>query len=123
MNSKSSPDARLSHHLPAMLKEASLQVISFQDPLIPFGNYCDIQKGLNGASLSDCKAHTIENYVKLLDMISRSMVKGGGLELAGGIRIMSEEERQALMEEITHSVAEGGWIVVSDWVAMRPMES
>jgi hypothetical protein len=106
-----------------MVEEASLQVISVQDPLVPFGNYCDIQKGLNGASLSDFKAHTVENFFKILDATSRTMMKGGGLELADGIRITNEEGRQVLMEEITRSLGEGGWMVVSDWVAMRPIES
>jgi hypothetical protein len=106
-----------------MLEEASLQVISVQDPLVPFGNYCDIQKGLNGASFSAFKAHTIENCIKVLDMVSRTMMKGGGLERADGIQIVNEEGRQALMEEITRSLGEGGLMVVSDWVAMRPIES
>jgi hypothetical protein len=53
-------------------------------------------------------------------MISLSMMKGGGLELADGRRITSEQERQALMEEVTSFIKEGGLSVVSDWVAMRP---
>jgi hypothetical protein len=106
-----------------MLKEASLRVISSRCPLVPFGDYCDVQKSLNGSSLSDYKAYTIESLVKLLDMISISMMKGEGLELANGIRITTEGRRQVLMKEIIHFVEVGGWTVCSDWVAMRPVGS
>ena len=47
--------------------------------------------------------------------------EGGVLELADGTRIATEEGRLALMEEVTRSVTEGGFTVVSDWVAMRPL--
>ena len=103
-----------------MFEEAFLRIVSSKCPLVPFGNYCDVLKGLKGTSLLDYKNYTIESLVSLLNMISLSMMKGGGLELTDGRRITSEEERQALMKDITSFVKEGGSTVVSDWVAMRP---
>jgi hypothetical protein len=105
-----------------MLEEAALRVVSFQCPSVPFGNYCDVQRGLDGISLSDYKTYTIENFVRLYNMMSLSMVKNEGLELADGSRITSEEGRQVLMKQITRFVIEGGWTIVSDWVAVRPVE-
>ena len=51
------------------------------------------------------------------------MMKGGGLELADGMRITSEDERQALMEELTRLVVEGVFVDYSAWVVVRPAES
>ena len=106
-----------------MFEEASLQVLSFQRVPTPYGNYCDVQKGLNGTSLSNHKAGTVENVTRLLDMSSLSMMKGGGLELADGMRITSEDGRQALMEEFTRLVVEGVSKTCSEWVVVRPVES
>ena len=50
-------------------------------------------------------------------------MKGGGLELAGGMRITSEDRRQALMEEFTRLVVEGVSKIFSEWVVVRPVES
>jgi hypothetical protein len=51
-------------------------------------------------------------------------MKGGEvLELADGTRITNEEERQALMGDVAKSVTEGGFMTVSDWVAVRPLGS
>jgi hypothetical protein len=118
-----SPLSRLSYYFAKMFEEASLQVLSFQRIPTPYGNYCDIQKGLNGTCLSDHKADTVENVTRLLDMSSLSMMKGGGLELADGMCITSEDERQALMEELTRLVVEGVLVDYSAWVVVRPVES
>ena len=106
-----------------MFEEASLRVVSFQRISIPYGNYCDVQKGLNGTSLSDYKADTVDNVTRLLDMSSLSVMKGGGLELGDGMRITSEDGRQALMEEFTRLVVEGVSKIFSEWVVVRPVES
>ena len=106
-----------------MFEEASLGVVSFQRISIPYGNYCDVQKSLNGTSLSDYKAHTVENTIRLLDMVSLSMMKDGGLELADGMCITSEDGRRALMEVFTRLVAEGVSRIFSEWVVVRPVES
>lgn len=45
------------------------------------------------------------------------------MKLADGTRITSKKGRLALMEEIKRSVTEGGYMIVSDWVAVRPLES
>jgi len=52
-----------------------------------------------------------------------SATRGGPLKLADGTRITSKKGRLALMEEIKRSVTEGGYMIVSDWVAVRPLES
>ena len=116
-----SPRSRLSYHFAKMFEEASLRVVSFQRISIPFGNSCDVQKGLNGTSLSDYKADTIDSLTRLLDMSSLSVMKGGGLELADGMRITSEDGRQALMEEFTRLVVEGVSKTCSEWVVVRPV--
>jgi hypothetical protein len=105
-----------------MLKEASFVVLSSQRASAPFGNYCDSYKGKNGTSLSEYKAFNISTYVEASNKITREAT-GGVLELADGTRIETEEGRLALMEEVARSVTEGGFMVVSDWIAMRPLES
>lgn len=104
-----------------MLKEASFQVISSQRVSVPFGNYCDSLKSRNELPLSRYRAYTISNYVQTLNTISLAETKAGVLELADGTRIVDEEGRLALMEEIIWSVMVGGFMIVSDWVAMRPL--
>ena len=89
----------------------------------PFGNCCDFYKSRNGAPLSEYKAHSISNYVRTLNTITLAATRGGALELADGTRIETEEGRLVLMEEIRRCVTEGGFMVVSDWVAVRPLES
>ena len=104
-----------------MLKEASFQVLSSQRVLVPFGNYCDFLKSRNGMSLSKYRDFNVANYVQTLNTISLAATKSGVLELADGTCIVDEEGRLALMEEIVWSVMVGGFMIVSDWVAMRPL--
>jgi hypothetical protein len=118
------PGGRLSYHLPRMLEDASFMILSSQRVSAPFGNCCDLYKSRNGAPLSEFKAFSISNYVRTLNSISLAATRGGEvLEMADGAHIATEEGRLALMEELTRSVTEGGFMVVSDWVAMRPLES
>jgi hypothetical protein len=106
-----------------MLEEASFTVLTSRRVSAPFGNYCDFYKSRDGAPLSEYKAHSISNYVRTLNTITLAATRGGALELADGTRIGTEEGRLALMEEIKRSVTEGGFMTVSDWVAVRPLES
>jgi len=103
-----------------MFGAASLHVISSQRTDVPIGTYCDFYTGTDGTSLSRYKAISTENIVQLLDMMSKGMMKDGGLELANGTIISSENERQALMEDIMHFVSEGGSLIFSEWVVERP---
>jgi hypothetical protein len=105
-----------------MLEEASFVILSSQRASAPFGNCCDSYQGKNGTPLSEYKAFTVSNYVEPLNAITRAATRGGVLELADGARIETEEGRLALMEEVTRSVIDGGFMIVSDWVAMRPPE-
>jgi hypothetical protein len=114
---------RLSYHLQRMLEEASFMVLSSQRISAPFGNYCDSYRSRTGVPLSEYKAFTISNYVRPLNAITQAATKGGVLELADGSCISTEEERVALMDKITRSVIEGGYMMASDWVAVRPLES
>ena len=98
-------------------------VLSSRRTPAPFGNCCDFYKGRNGAPLSEYKAFSISNYVRTLNTISLAAMRGGVLKLADGTRIATEEARLALMEEIRRSVTKGGFMIVSDWVAVRPLES
>jgi hypothetical protein len=75
---------------------------------------------MDGTSLSKYKDISVMNFVKLLDMMSKDMMKDGGLELANGIIISSENERQALVEDIIHFVSKGGSGITSEWVVERP---
>jgi hypothetical protein len=121
-NSSSHPGGRLSYHLPRMLEEASFIVLSSSRIPAPFGSCCDMYKGRNGAPLSEYKNFSISNYVRTLNTITLEATREGGvLELGDETRIATEEGRLALMEEVTRSVTEGGFTVVSDWVAMRPL--
>jgi hypothetical protein len=83
-----------------MFGAASLHALSSRRAEIPIGNYCDFYTGMDGASLSQYKSISVKNFVQLLDMMSESMVKDGGLELANGTMISSENERQVLMEVV-----------------------
>jgi len=103
-----------------MFGAASLRVISSRRVEIPLGNYCDFCTGTDGTPLSKYKAISVKNNVQLLDMMSKGMMKDGGLELANGTVISSENERQALMEDIMHFVSEGGSGIISEWVVERP---
>ena len=105
-----------------MVETASLRVVSSQRVEIPFGKYCDSRTGIDGSSLSKYKAVSVENYVQLLNMISKFMMKNGGIELANGIVISNEVERQVLMGELARFVNEGGSIFISEWVIERPIE-
>jgi len=114
----------LSCHLQRMLAEASFIVLSSQRVSAPFGNCCDFYKSRNGTRpLSEYKAFSIANYMRTLNTISQAAIRRGPLVLADGTRITSEKGRLALMEEIKRSVTEGGFMIASDWVAVRPPES
>jgi hypothetical protein len=106
-----------------MLEEASFMVLNSERIEAPFGNCCDFYKSRNGAPLSEYKSHSISNYARTLNTITLATTRGGALELADGTHIQTEEGRLALMEEIKQSVTEGGIMIVSDWVAVRPLES
>jgi hypothetical protein len=121
--SNSDPSCRLSYHLSRMLEDASFMVLSSRRIPAPFGNCCDFYKSRNGAPLSEYKAFSISNYVRTLNTITLAALRGGVLELADGTRITTEEARLVLMEEIRRSVTKGGFMIVSDWVAVRPLES
>ena len=105
-----------------MIETASLRVLSSRQVEIPFGKHCDSRTGIDGTSLSKHKAFSVENFVQLLNMISKSMMKNGGIELANGTVISSEEERQVLMGDVARFVNEGGSMFVSEWVIERPFE-
>lgn len=96
-------------------------VLPSQRVLAPFGNCCDFYRSRNGASLSEYKAFSISNYVRTLNTIALAATRLGFLESANGMPITTEEGRLVLMEEITRSVTEGGYMVVSNWVAVRPL--
>lgn len=102
-----------------MFGAASLRILSSRRTDIPFGNYCDFYTGMDGASLSHSKAISAKNFVQLLDMMSKGMMKDGGLELANGTIISSENERQALMQDIRHFISEGVSGIISEWVVER----
>ena len=106
-----------------MCKAASLRVISSRRVEIPTGNYCDSFTGIDGTSLSKFKAVSTKNNVQVLNMISLAMVKNGGIELANGAVISNEEERQALMEDMTRFVSEGASIFFFECVIERPFQS
>jgi len=71
--------------------------------------------------LSKYRVFMVANYVQTLNTISLAATKAGVLELADGTRIVDEGGRLALMEEIIWSVMQGGFMIVSDWVAVRPL--
>ena len=103
-----------------MFEAASLRVLSSRRVEIPLGNRCDFCTGTDGTSLSQFKAIGVNNFVQLLDMMSKVLMKDGGLELANGTVISNENERQALMEDIMHFVSEGVSGIISEWVVERP---
>jgi hypothetical protein len=102
-----------------MFGVASLRVLSSRRAEIPIGNHCDFYTGTDGTSLSNYKAISVKNFVQLLDMMSKSMMKDGGLELANGTIISSENDQKALMEDIMQFVSEGGSMVISEWIVER----
>ena len=97
-------------------------VLSFQRFQMPFGDCYDFYKSRNGAPLLEYKDPTIPNYVSVLNATTLAAMKAGDLESADGTRIATEEQRLVLMEELRQSVIEGGYMVISDWVAVRPPE-
>ena len=118
-----SPSNRvLSEPFLQMVETASLRVVSSRRVEIPFGKYCDSCIGIDDSSLSKYKAVSVENYVQLLNMISKFMMKNGGIELANGIVISNEVERQVLMGELARFINEGGHMFISEWVIERPFE-
>ena len=118
--SHSPSDRVLSQPFLQMVETASLRVVSSRRVEVPFGNYCDFFTGIDGTTLSKHKAVSIENCIRLLNMISKFMMNNGELELANGTVISSEEERQALMGEIARFIHEGGSTFVSEWIMERP---
>ena len=104
-----------------MLETASLRVVSSRRVEVPFGNYCDSYTGRDGTSLSKHKAVSIENCIRLINMISKSMMNNGGLELANGNIISNEVERQVLMGEVARFVNGGGSTFVSEWIIEQPL--
>jgi hypothetical protein len=103
-----------------MIEAASLRVVSSRRVKVPYGNYCDSYTGIDGTSLSKYKAVSFENMVQILNMISKDMMKNGGVELADGTVISSEEERQMLMGDLARFVNKGVSKVFSEWVVERP---
>jgi hypothetical protein len=107
-----------------MLEESSFIVLSSQRVSVPFGNFCDSVKSRNGAPLSKYKALTLSNYLQISGMIMLAGMRGGGvLDLVDGTHIATEGGRLALMDELGRSLIEGGFMIASDWVAVRTRES
>lgn len=105
-----------------MLEGASFIVLSSQRISMPYGNCYDFYKSRNGAPLLEYKDFTISNCVSVLNATTLAAMRGGVLELADGTHIATEEQRLVLMEELTQAMIEGGYMIVSDWVAVRPPE-
>lgn len=106
-----------------MLQEASLQLLSSTRALAPSGEYCAFHKGLNGTSLEEFSAFSLQSFSQVFDILTLAMMKAGCLELGDGTRIADEEERKALMKELRH-FAEGGLLfLLSEWVVVRPLGS
>jgi hypothetical protein len=107
-----------------MLEESSFKVLSSQRVSVPFGNFCDSVKSRNGAPLSKYKAFILSNYLQVSDIITLAGMRGeGGLDLVDGTHIATEEGRLALMDGLRRSVMEGGFMIASDWVAVRTRQS
>ena len=105
-----------------MCEAASFRVISSRRVETPVGNYCDSFTGIDGTSLSKFKEASIKNNVQVLNTISTAMMKSGGLELANGAVISSEEERQVLMEDVTRFVSDGCSVFYFECVVERPLK-
>lgn len=104
-----------------MLQDASLQVLSSTRALAPHGEYCASHKGLNGTSLSEFTAFSLQSFSQVFNLLTSAMMEAGCLELGDGTRIADEQERQALMKELRH-FAEGGILfLLSEWVVVRPL--
>ena len=98
-------------------------VLSSQRVSAPCGNFCDFYRSRNGTPLSKYKGFTVSNQERILNtIILAAMRRGRVLVLADGTRIVTEDERLALMDDITRSVTEGGFMILSDWVAVRTWE-
>ncbi|KAI9458375.1 hypothetical protein BJY52DRAFT_1372589 [Lactarius psammicola] len=113
----------LSYHFRKMLQEASLQVLSSTRALAPYGQYCGSHKGLNGTSLSEFTESSSQGFSQVLEVVTSAMMKAGCLELGDGTRITDEEGRKALMKELTNLEESGTLLPLSEWVAVRPLES
>ncbi|KAI9458376.1 S-adenosyl-L-methionine-dependent methyltransferase [Lactarius psammicola] len=114
----------LSYHFRKMLQDVSLQVLSSTRALAPYGEYCGSHKGLNGTSFSEFTESSSQSFSQILNAMTSAMMKAGCLELGDGTRIADEEGRKALMKELRDFVVEGGiFYTLSEWVAVRPLES
>jgi hypothetical protein len=103
-----------------MIEAASLRVVSSRRVEVPVGNYCDSYTGIDGTSFSKHKAVSVKIMVQLLNIISKDMMKNGGLELANGTVIASEEERQMLIGDLARFINNGVLRFFSEWVVERP---
>ncbi|KAI9458398.1 hypothetical protein BJY52DRAFT_1186879 [Lactarius psammicola] len=113
----------LSYHLRKMLQDASLQVLSSTRALAPHGEYCASHKGLNGTSLSEFTAFSVQNLSEIINVLTSALMKAGCLELGDGTRIIDEEERQALVKMLRDFMEGGILFLMSEWVVVRPLGS
>ncbi|KAH9057430.1 S-adenosyl-L-methionine-dependent methyltransferase [Lactarius vividus] len=110
----------LSYHFQKMFQDASFQVLSSTRALAPHGGYCMSHRGLNGTSLSEYTAFSLQNFSQVTNVLTSAMMEAGGLEFGDGTRIADEHGRQVLMKEL-RDFAEGGiLLLMSEWVVMRP---
>ncbi len=71
----------ISYHSRKMLQDTSLQVLSSTRALVLHGEYCASHKGLNGTSLSEFTAFSLQSFSQSLDVLTSAMMKAGCLEL------------------------------------------
>lgn len=111
----------LSYHLRKMLQDVSLQVLSSTRAFAPHGEYCASHEGLNGTSLSEFTAFSLQSFSQVFNVLTLAMMKAGCLEKGDGTRIADEEKRLELMKELRR-FAEGGILFpLSEWVVVRPL--
>ncbi|KAH9057431.1 hypothetical protein EDB87DRAFT_1631458 [Lactarius vividus] len=91
--------------------------------LAPHGEYCASHKGVNGTPLSEFTEFSLQSFTQVTNVLTPAMMEAGCLELSDGTRIADEVGRQALMKEL-RDFAEGGiLLLMSEWVALRPLGS
>ncbi|KAI9458399.1 S-adenosyl-L-methionine-dependent methyltransferase [Lactarius psammicola] len=88
----------LTYHLRKMLQDASFQVLSSTRAIAPHGEYCASHKGLNGTSLSEFTAFSIQSLSEVINVLTSALMKAGYLESGDGTRIADEEERAGVDE-------------------------
>lgn len=112
--------SRLTYRLPSMLRDASFTITSFERVIVPIGKNCRTLKGLRGDDLSPFEEFSFFNFHLIYDRFTSFLFERGVLHSANAVAITTEDQRQALLQELSAGLkVDGGCGIMGRFLAQK----